>query len=356
MIALIKVRSSAMKDILDRIKKFQVRLTDQEDLGKNWYHNLNEDLNIVKELQSEQRSLGYSKKHETHIIKHEKFQRRYYSYIIRVVLCFMLLIAINIWDAISTTNANKVIYNRIETIQYALFVNNRVSSAYGSFPVLFLTNNTLLVEHKTALQAIFDSAAEIKKIQNEVIYKFKEIDGDYNPAVKAIIFENDPSCYGATDNNKVNCGYLVVAGQPTNMLSTLSVFQSILANKYQDYLMVQNSTNSSIITAAAYRNIETFLPSFVVLAYETQLIADIIDQKLAETIQETKDHRLFILVIFCLGLLLVSLIIWFFIFKQIREVYNDFKKVLQIFPPGLVLSSYLLKKFLVATSNHSDLL
>ncbi len=68
-------------------------------------------------------------------------------------------------------------------------------------------------------------------------------------------------------------------------------------------------------------------------------------------IEEMQDLKLKIIVIFSIGLFVVSIIIWVFILKVIREAHNDFKKVLQIFPPKMVLSSYLLKKFLQQTSD-----
>ena len=353
--ALIKVRSSEMKEVFDRIKKFQKGLINEEISEYNWFHNITEDLKIVSSLQIEQRVPVYSKKQDDQTIKYKKFRKRYYQYILKVVLYISALVTINIWDWISTKHSTKVIYNLEDQLQFANHVSNRVTVAYTSFALLFTTNNTMLIERKKPLQAMIDGAAETKTLQNEVIYKFQDINGEYNPEVKSIIFDDDPSCSRITGDNYAKCVLLVNTGQPINMISALSVLQNILTNKYQDYENADKSTMTALLTVA-YQNIATLLPNFIVIVYEAQYIANIIDEVLIGQIEDIKRNRSWVLGVFSVGLVFVSVLIWFHILKRIREVYNDFKKVLQIFPPGLVLSSYLLKKFLKRTSDRSFLL
>jgi len=344
-----------MKEVFARIKKFQKSLINEEISEYNWFQNITHDLKIVSSLQIEQRVQVYSKKQDNQKIKYKKFRRRYYQYILKVILYISALVSINIWDWISTKNSTKVIYSLQDQLQFANHISNRVTVAYTSFALLFTTNNTMIVERKKPLQSMIDGAAETKALQNEVISQFQDGKGNYNPEVKEILFVDDPSCSRFTGDNHAKCLLLVNSGQLVNMISALSVFQGILENKYLDFEKADKSTQGKLI-AAAYVNIEALLPNFVLIAYEAQFIADIIDGVLTEKIEGTRRNRSWVLGVFSFGLMVVSIFIWFHILKRIREVYNDFKKVLQIFPPGLVLSSYLLKKFLKQTSNRSFLL
>jgi len=198
---------------------------------------------------------------------------------------------------------------------------------------------------------MIDQSDETQEIQHEVLRIFQEIDGSYNPSIKAIIFEDNPTCFGFFGDNKVKCGLLTVTGQPVSMIGALSVFQNLLTNKYQDYQNA-NKTSLSTLLTAAYINIQTFLPNFVVIAAEAQMIAGIIDEELTRKIDDTSNQRLLVAIFFSICLVVVSILAWYHILKQICEVFNHFKKILQILPPGIVLSSYLLKKFLNETSNH----
>jgi len=347
--ALLRVRTAGMKLVSDRIKKFQKRLLAEETSQNNWFRSLNEDINIIDALENEQQSSGYSKKQDTQRIKYEKFRSRYYRYIGRVVLYLSILISINIWDWISTEKVIRVIYNHVDQISYANYVSNRVTVGYASFANQFISNGSLLVEHKPPLDALVEGAAELKIIQNEIFSRFLEVDGEYNPKVKSIIFDNDKTCSWFKGDNVVKCKTLTAVGQPVSLASCLTVFQATLASKYQDYMNV-NKTSSKAIVAAAYINIGKLLPNFAIAGRQAQLIAEVMNKSLKDKINEDLNKRTLVMVLFCAGLVVSGVFIWFRILKRIREVYNDFKKVLQIFPPGLILSSYLLKKFLIKTS------
>ena len=355
MLALIKVQTSGMKEVANCIKKFQKNLINEEDWeDSRWFQNLNQDLNIITALQNEQTGSGYSKKHDTRQIKYEKFRRRYYQYIFKVVFSLLPLIAINIWDWISTKGSAKVIYNQIDQLQFVNDISNRATVAYASFSALYTTNNTLPVEGTTALEALGQTNTDTKAILDEIYTGFQNTDGNYNPEIKSILFDNDETCSLFTGDELIDCAYLLSIGQPNGMISALTVLQSFIGDKYQAYITADKSSALSLILVA-YVNINTFLANFVVITTETEIIAEIIDNVLEEKTKEISEKRSLVLAVFLVCLIIIGALIWFHILQHIREVYNDFKKVLQIFPPGLVLSSYLLKKFLKKTSNHPGL-
>jgi len=351
MCALIKLKSPTMKDLQDRIKKFQRSLIHEENLQDNLLPNMSEDFNMFSSLQNDVIASTYSKRNDTQVIKYKRFRQRYYKYILCVVLYISVLVSINIWDWVSTTKATDVIYKRQEQLQFANYISNRVTVGYASFAVLFISNDTMPVEHKEPFQAMSDGAIEAKKIQNQVLNIFQEVDGNYNPAVKDIIFKDNPSCDGFVADNQAKCKLLVNTGQPVNMIAALSVFQGLLTNKKQDFLNADKTSLATLLTAA-YINIQSLLPNFVIIASEAQMIGNIIDETLTRKIEQTRKDRLAVVVVFSVCLLVVSILAWFHILKRIRGVFNHFKKVLQILPPGLVLSSYLLKKFLNQTTSQ----
>jgi len=202
--------------------------------------------------------------------------------------------------------------------------------------------------------ALYDAAQDTKRFQNEIPIKFLEVDRTYNPEVKRILFDNNPECVGFSADSVVNCRTLVDLGQPVNMLVANSAYEVVLSTKYEDYLNANKSTNETIL-AAAFINIQRLLPNFAVIAYEAQIIAEIMDKSITEKILESKNERLVIMVIFSASLIIMSMLIWVHILRVIREVHNDFKKVLQIFPSNLVLSSHLLKRFLLQTTHQKFL-
>ena len=350
--AFIKIPPIGVKEISEQLSIFKNCLVNQETFEAQWLSAPKPD--PKSSVLVDPNLAASAKKVNDREIKYYGFQQRYHRYILKVVFFISLLIVITIWDLISTRRAIKVIYNRQDQLQFANYISSRVTAGHAAYPLVFAKNNTLKVEHKIALDALYDAAEDTKYIQAEIPVRFLEVDQTYNPEVKRILYENNPDCNGFASDTLINCQTLIGLGQPVNMLVANSAYEVVLSNKYQDYINCNKTTMAQILTAA-YLNIQTLLPNFAVIAYEAQNIADIMDKSMTEKISETKELRLVILVIFSASLLSVSILIWFHILKVIREVHNDFKKVLQVFPSNLVLSSYLLKKFLRQSSNQQYL-
>jgi len=217
--------------------------------------------------------------------------------------------------------------------------------------MLYMMNNTQYVEHKIPKVALKDTILELETLQSEIPDRFLETDKTYNPQVKAILFNDNPTCKDINSDNLLYCQYLVRNGQPVNMMVAHSAYLTQLKQKYDAYPRASQTTMPDLL-AVAYQDVYRLLSNFALIAAEAKIITDVMDATLTEKIHQNRDARTVIIVIFSISLGTISLIIWIDILRVIKNVYNDFKKVLQIFPPNLILSSYLLKNFLKKTANR----
>jgi len=346
--AFIKINPKTVKEISDQLAKFKKNLINDESFERKWLSGMNEEFEVGPEF--EQNS-SYSKKHNTQVIIYKDFRKRYINYILRVTLYMGILIGITIWDFISTKISIRVIYNRQDQLQFANYLCNRATTAYTSFEMLYVENNTMLVEHEVTLQSLYHTTQEIQEIQTQIPSSLVEIDGSYNPDVQKILFDNDPDCKNFESDFLLHCNYLVGLGQPVNLMVVIAAYQSVLTTQYQNYLTANKTTEASLL-AVAYENVYVLLSDWMVLSYEALMISDIMNETLDQKIDENKNARAVIITVFSISIMVISIVIWIDILRVIRDVHNDFKKVLQIFPPNLVLSSYLLKNFLQQTANQ----
>ena len=344
--AFVKLPPEGVKMMANRLYQFQKSLSSEEVFAKRWVNVTNTGVYDSRRLD---RTSAYSRKFETQKIKYKALRKRYSKYIARVIICISVLVAITIWDLITTRRAIKVIYNRQSQLQYANYISNRVVLTHITVNELFLTNNTLRVAHKIPYEGILELIQTIKEIQSDIPQKFLEVDGTYNPEVKKIIFNDNPTCEGFSETFIHYCYVQVAAGRSTDMMVTLSYYQTLMNQKVNDYVNVDKSSLSKIIAVALAS--DASLTPAVVLAEEAHRIANIMDQSMTERITKMQNLKIGIIVTFVLGLFVVSVLIWIYILQVIRNVHNDFKRVLQVFPPNLVLSSYLLKRFLQRTSS-----
>ena len=113
-----------------------------------------------------------------------------------------------------------------------------------------------------------------------------------------------------------------------------------------------NNNKSSLagLVVVALKKAQYLLPSQGIIGAEAQLLNQIIDTNLTKSILTANNQRGFILYIFSISLIVVCLLIWFQVLLRLNEGDNDFKKVLQVLPPNLILSSSMLKLFLKQTS------
>jgi len=344
--AFIKIPSKGVQIIADRLAQFRINLINEESFSNGTASWVSSRTNNT--AQNNEQSL--KKVYENHKIEYKLFLRRYYKYIARVIACISPLVAITIWDLLQTQQAIKVIYNRQSQVQYAYYISNRATVAYIAEGSLFVTNNTLIVEHKYPEIGTEQGIEEIKQILSDIPKKFLETDGTYNPEVKNILFGNNAECKGFPTGFTAYCKAYVAEGPQVNLISAITVYQDVLVTKWYQYKKVNKSELKNLV--AIWSAARSPLPSFGTMTPLAEMVAEIMDKSLTDKIEELQRFRDMIIIIFSVGLVLVGVVIWFYIFKVVREVYNDFKKVLQIFPSNLVLSSYLVKRFLLKTSNE----
>jgi len=125
----------------------------------------------------------------------------------------------------------------------------------------------------------------------------------------------------------------------------MSYFRSFLQDKYEEFY---TSDRSSFVTLfeTLFQGVTAVTMASSLICFHAQLMNAIINSNLTDSISHASNTQTTLLVVFVVCLILVSLLIWIQILKRIKEVRNDFKRVLQVLPPKLVLSSFLLKQFL----------
>jgi len=349
--AFIKIPSRGVQIIAEQLAQFKKDLAKEETFEDKWASNMSQEL---KSLDKIDRASSYSKSAENHQIRYASFRTRYQKYILRVILCMSILVTITLVDLITTHHSIKVIYNLQNQMQFANYISNRVLVTHQTFIQLFYTNNTMKVEHMEPLEGLKVRAELLKQILSEIPDRFLQVDGSYNPEIQKILFVNNPTCKGFVPSFIHYCTVLIGQGKQVNLMAALNYFQRRIATKLLDYYTVKDKSLAAIAAAANWG--EFPLQSALVLTETAHRMAGILDKSMNEKILEMEDTKLLIIVIFSVGLVIVSVVIWFYILKAIREVNNDFKKVLQIFPSTMILSSFLLKRFLQQTTSNGSLL
>ena len=346
LLAFTKLSPEEVRKISVTFKNFRTSLHNEESFEeKQLLDSAEGRASLVKLLPSPAK---YRKQQGPHTIKYSKIRVRYYAFFFQVIIYTTVLLAIMVWNFLSAQNVTKTIYRRQEHLDFASYISTRISIDYTTCIELFTSNNTNLIEHHLPLKGMLSGLSDIREIREEITEKFLEVDGGYDPDVQLILFDNF-ACSRLSSLALSYCNYFVGKNQPINLVQALASFESLMTGKLTDYYKANKASTGALISAALI-NIADLLPAYGLVVGEAQLIVNIVDTSLKKSITKLNDQRARILIVFSFALVAVSVLIWFKILSKLRELNNDIKKVLQVFPPNLILSSFLLKKFLKRTS------
>jgi len=362
MIVIIKIQYNAeKKHLLTFIKLDEMQIAIIQKCLKVFEHNLknekdtdyNVSINLYNQIISKPKNEHINRKRRQHtrIIKESKIIKRYQAYVVKVILFMAILIGLLIGNFVLSKNSADTIYRKQDQLQYSNELCNAVAVNYLTYAALFTFNNSINVTQNFAFEAFENQAIGIRNLQSQLVPMFMEKDQSYNPEIKSILLENGQCGRHTESSPKTMCGLLERRSQPTSLVSAMASFEKLVGEKRRAYLDCNKVTKIATILCSQ-GNPEIYLPTYVHICGQAQLLAGIIDHTLTESISDAEVNRILFLAFFSVSLLCVSLLIWFHILSKLREVDNNFKKVLLTFPSNLILSSFLLKMFLKKSSKE----
>jgi len=343
LLAFLKLNPSSIQHILENLTLFENRLIQQEKLQEKLVPKL------IYRLEYDPQVTSYHKGHDSQVVIYGRIQKRYFLYTFQVLFYISLLIAIVILNYIFLTKSIDGIYIQQRQIQFANTIGSTCAVTYIAFSESFVTNNTNFIMGQPPFQVFTNGIQNVSRIQETLFTEFQLKNKEYDPDVRAILFD-EMDCNRFAVSAYENCVSLKSLNLPTNMASTVTLFKNMLDTKLAQFLAVNRSSPAAMISAALSQ-LSFILGPYRVTSAEAELISDIMSEKLTYSVNDIYHLGTTILIIFSLTLVIVSVLIWFKILTKVKKVNDNFKKVLAVLPPNIILSSFLLKTFLNKTSN-----
>ena len=343
LLAFLKLNPNSIQRISETLELFEKRILQQEK------HQNSLVQKQIDQLSNAVESSSYHKGHDSRVVLPKNMQKRYFFYIFKVLFYIALLITIVIVNYVSISTSIEGIYRQQSQIQFANDIGSIASVTYIAFSETFATNNTNYIMGQPPFDVLTSGIKNLSKIQGTLYSKFQLKNGDYDPAVKSILFD-EIDCNRFVASPYDNCISLKTLGLPSNLVSTVTLLKNRLDLKLAQFLAVNRSSSAAMLSTAT-ANLSLILAPYRVTSSGAQLISEIISEKLTHSIADIYDLGTTILTIFSMALVVVSVLIWFQILTKVKRVNDNFKKVLAVLPPNIILSSFLLKSFLNKTSN-----
>jgi len=265
----------------------------------------------------------------------------------KIIIFVSVLIGIIVWSAILVKNSTKFFHTKQEQIYFAEYLRVRSYICQIAAQELFSAPPDALIEN-TKIEPWTASAIEgLKNLRITASTIFQGDDSNYDAALEEILFKD--GCSLVYSSQAMFCDLLYKKGMNTGLIYLLTSFEGIMNSRLERY---QNSDKSAQdLRDIEAMDVELLVAVSLVIVEQCLYIRKFLNDEIDSNLQQSDSHKNTAIVISSLAVFILGFVFWIFIFKVMRESYNKFKNVLRIIPSDLVLSSFILKNFLIKTSN-----
>jgi len=345
--AFIRLRSLEVMTVYQRLEQLQSILQNEyywkeETLVDQTYSYKTA---FLKDHETKRKATAGAKSKEANSIG---VARKYQFYLLKIFLAFVILLSLYIFTFTQGISVNKSLQGQLEQLNYSKRMMARIYLTFSSLVEVIATNDLAQLANQpasTTLETSFENMIDIQKTINSGY--FEETSGDYDPQIQNLLFGQ--ACDYLTGFSLANCLAVQNQGKKLNYAALLSNFQYYSAIIYNEYL-ASDKTQSSLHSL----RLETFQIPFqnlIALNDLNKLISTQLIKNFEDCIISTNHKSIAYLSILISVFLVTIFLLWKTVYTKIRELDNQFKNVLRVFPPEHVLTNFLVKQYLKKTSN-----
>jgi len=344
--AIIKLNNKRIQDLLNCIQAF-IKVIETEKPYDQVY-NESFTLNKIKSKDGTTLNKFGANREHNKTPTYMGMTLKYFIYNATLFAFIMILAGLVIWNTLQ----NKTSLSFFESTQAQVYFFDHLRSrsylAQVTSIELLNTQGLATVENvpvEEKLQLCIEEVSTMRIKASTIFLTDSSTDTD---AVKEFLFDDGCSSEYVTANAGPYCSLVAAQGTRTGLIYMLSTLEDSLTSRLTQF---QNSDGSS----AAARDIEAsdyqFLTALILtISYQCAYASELINASFELSLNDAQHSRTVVLIIFSIGLAILCILMWYFVLVKIKEASNRFKNVLRTLPANLVLSSFILKSFLIKSS------
>ena len=336
-VASILKQLNLFKEDLTREASYQ-KLFTPSSLSKYNYHALIKNHNIQSRSQVHEKRANSHGLMKNHLIHWGK-----------VSITMMVLLILFSFNYTWLLNNSSVISTDLGQLHFSYSTKEEVYISFMSLRNLLLFNDTGQFRNDSSSSQFLESIRALNNIQNVLTAEtLNEKDVEYNHILQDILFGNPCSnipeisiaCPTSLDNStKMNL---------INLLNKLSYNEKSIYNTY-----IQSNKSLETLQSLTLKASGLVAENTAMIRLLQDVLSSIFEQKFTRNISRYKRINSYITATLSILTVVGFVYLWYAVFRRIRESDNVFKKLLQAFPAELVLSNFLLRKYLEKTSTKA---
>jgi len=342
---LTKLSSHGLQAILDNSKLFKETLLQDGNFKA-------QELQTFEEKGKNRIFLNQKKNHRNkqNFIDspvHSAIQNQFILYGFKsVLLCIILTVSL-LTGTFFIRNSMNYTRKKLEQIHFINLIGNRVCRTIIATLELPAANGTTYIEGMKTSVAIHQYIAEMTTLRTQLMETFMDLEIVQDYQTSQLIFGNACEILGAAELTYCN----VLNSKTTNssLAQLLGAFETLLIERTDDY---ENSDKSAAaLKANRMLNYDLLVAMKRVISDSCIFVAGLLDQDFEDKLDTLDGKRKFGLCFSIISLFVTAGVMWILVLRPIKDVDNNFKKTLQIFPAKMILSNFPLRIFLLENSN-----
>ena len=271
--------------------------------------------------------------------------RKYCFLSLKLIILALILVCFVTVGFTSARNSVTYLHQKLHQLFFSDRMRSRLNLAVLASIVIFLEPSTTQIQNRLIVDQLDRAIEDIKVIRGEIqsVYDIKGLSDDF--ILEKIIYED--GCQYMTGFSAKGCAAQMQGSSLLSLVTAASDLEHAVTNRYDLYQESNKSAQHLIDIAVSTFNM-TVNPN-IVLQGESNLISTMINNYYDQSLEEANTKSSLIFGITCGITVLVGLLAWLGVVREVREVDNRFKKVLQTLPPNLILSNFVLKAYLLKT-------
>jgi len=276
----------------------------------------------------------------------------YYLYLLKVVALVTLLIGIFVANFLLFKSYLDKLALRANQIHFVEQMNSRLSLLSGSFLELIAENNSTILLGMQADQGVIFQMDRLSGMIQDVSNTIGVGTSQEYPLIQDVLYGDSCQYLNAVPKYFGMCNKLANYQTKAGLTNLLSNFDAIAETLYQKFAVSDRSHDVLIaLTMESFNTIGQ--TSFLVLQALNKLIAELLNEDFEEIVTQSQSLDVSLNAGILVLIVLECLIIHFFIINKLRRKENEFKRILGLFPAHIVLPNFILKSYIMKSSNQT---
>ena len=276
----------------------------------------------------------------------------YYLYLLRVGLLLLIPFALFLVNFVLFKRFLDHLSTKTTQIYFIEQMSSRLGVVSGSFLEVTSQNDTTVIENIQASKSLLNQISTISEMIQSVSDTLGVGTSENNDLIQDVLYGDACSYLKYEFYYYGLCKALANYQEKPGLTNLLSNLEASMKSVYTSFINSDREEQTLLdLQVEAYNEISAY--AFLVIIPANNLIAEVLNKDFEEIVSNSQALNIALNAVLLAVILAESLIIHVVIVNKLKQKETQFKRILGLFPANVVLPNFILKSYIMKTSNQT---